>query len=139
MTGPLAADLNAQVRQTAAELYATAQPRDVLGGAFAMEPADQVVIREVDFKFKDGQRLRLAQTLPSARPPFEWLVEITSDMGEADYFKHYLLRPDDIVLAQRKDLIPIDDAEAQVILADLAAATVAVAAGQLKATRKKRS
>ena len=140
MTGSLSAELSSQIRSAAAQLYAVGPaPRDVLGEAFAMEPGDQVVIREVDLKFKDGQRLRIAETVPEARPPFEWLLEITSDMGRADYFKHYLIRANDIVLAQRKELIPIDDQEARVVLTDLAAAAAALAAGQLKATRKKRS
>jgi hypothetical protein len=141
MTTPLSPELAAQVRRAAAALYTDGpQPRrEVLGEALAMDAADRVVLREVDIKLKDGQRLRVAQTTPEARPPFEWLMEITSDIGEADYFKHYLIRADDIVLAERKDLYPIDDTEAELILHDLAVARAAMEAGELKATRKKRS
>jgi hypothetical protein len=85
------------------------------------EKPDQVVAREVDLR-SGPNRLRIAATESSARPPFQWLLEITSDMGEADYFKHYLVREDDIVLAQRKVLTPLDDKEAEVVLSDLQAA-----------------
>ena len=67
------------------------------------------------------RRGEIAATLPNARPPFDWLMEITSELGVADYFKHYLIRENDIVLAHRKTLTPIDDLEAKIILADLAA------------------
>lgn len=93
--------------------------RAVLAREFAMEEdPDRVVASEVDVRW-GSERLRIAATEASARPPFEWLMEITSNVGEADYFKHYLVRDDDIVLAQRKVLTPIDAAEAQLIMHDL--------------------
>lgn len=97
--------------------------REVPGEKFAMDEAPQaIVLREVDIQLGDGERLRIAVSDPAARPPFEWLMEITSEIGESDYIKHYLVRDHDIVLAQRKVLTPIDDHEAQIILADLATA-----------------
>jgi hypothetical protein len=104
-------------------IYDQAEPkRAVTAQAFAMEEnPDSVVVHEVDVKW-EGERLRIAKTEASARPPFEWLVEITSDIGESDYFKHYLIRENDVVLAQRKVLTPIDQEEADIILADLKAA-----------------
>lgn len=93
--------------------------RDVRASDFAMDgDQERVVAHEVDLRH-EGERLRVAVTEPSARPPFEWLLEITSDVGEADYFKHYLIREHDVVLAQRKVLTPIDQQEADVILRDL--------------------
>jgi hypothetical protein len=49
-------------------------------------------------------------------------MERSSDVGEADYFKHYLVRAHDIVLAQRKVLTPLDAEEAGVLRGDLDAA-----------------
>ncbi len=121
--GPRAShDLEEQIRREAVELYDTVpEKRAVKGEAFAMDDAEQIVIYEVDIRLPEGQRLRIAMTEASARPPFEWLTEITSDIGEpGDYFKHYLIRDTDIMLAQRKELTPIDDQEAELILHDLA-------------------
>jgi hypothetical protein len=93
--------------------------REVRAREFAMEDnPDRVVVDEVDVKH-EGERLRIAVTKPEARPPFEWLLEITSDIGEADYFKHYLVREEDVVLAQRKVLTPLDAEEAELVLVDL--------------------
>jgi hypothetical protein len=116
------------VTRAALELYEVApKPREVTAAAFAMEGGDpdRVVVTEALVKLEDG-RVRVAQTKPAERPPFEWLIEITSDIGETDYFKHYLVRENDIVLAQRKVLTPIDEAEAAIILADLTAARAAL-------------
>jgi len=82
---------------------------------------DPVVVYEAQVRWPDG-RMRVAKTSPAARPPFEWLIEITSNVNETDYFKHYLILENTVVLAQRKVLTPIDDQEAAVVLADLAVA-----------------
>lgn len=105
-------------------MFIKTEPKQALTGAkFALEDRpDAVVARSVELRGPEGGRLRIAVTEADARPPFEWLYEITSDVGEADYFKHYLVREGDIVLALRKVLTPIDDAEAELILADLATA-----------------
>jgi hypothetical protein len=101
--------------------------RSVTAGDFSMEDnPERVVVKEVEVKW-DGERLRVARTEEDARPPFEWLYEVSSDVGDTDYFKHYLARAEDIVLAQRKVLTVIDEPEAEVLEADLRAAI-----GQLK-------
>jgi hypothetical protein len=112
------------IQSIAQSIFDDAEPkRAVRASEFAMEDEpDRIVVHEVDLKWGDGNRLRIASTQENARPPFEWLLEITSDIGETDYFKHYLIRANDIVLAQRKVLTPIDKAEARVILHDLALA-----------------
>jgi hypothetical protein len=120
---PVGPDVRERVAALAKSIFVAAEPkRAVTAREFAMEEKpDQVVAREVDLR-SGPNRLRIAATESSARPPFQWLLEITSDMGEADYFKHYLVREDDIVLAQRKVLTPLDDKEAEVVLSDLQAA-----------------
>jgi hypothetical protein len=121
---PVGPDVRERVLALAKSIFAAAETkRAVTAREFAMadQPPDEVVAREVDLR-SGPERLRIAATEPSARPPFEWLLEITSDVGESDYFKHYLVRDDDIVLAQRKVLTPIDAEEAEVVLADLRAA-----------------
>jgi hypothetical protein len=118
---PVGDDMREEIMKLAQKFYDTApKRRDVTAEAFAMEgdPA-RVVVHEAEIKTKDGERMRVAATEPTARPPFEWLLEITSDVGEADYFKHYLIREHDVVLAQRKVLTPIDSAEADLVLEDL--------------------
>lgn len=121
---PIGGELRARVAEMAQRVFEAAEPkREVRAAEFAMEDQpDRVVAREVDLHSEDG-RLRIAATLPEARPPFEWVLEITSDIGETDYFKHYLVREQgDVVLAQRKVLTPLDAAEAEVVLHDLRAA-----------------
>ena len=109
-----------QIQKLAQQVYDQSEPkRAVTAGEFAMDgDPDIVVARQIDLK-NDGERIRVAVTEESARPPFEWLLEITSDVGESEYFKHYLIREHDIMLAQRKVLTPVDDVEAEIILADL--------------------
>jgi hypothetical protein len=128
---PVGADLRTRILDAARALFeAAGRKRDVPAGEFAMDgDPKRVVVHEADVRW-DAGRLRVAKTEPSARPPFEWLYEITSDVGEADYFKHYLVREDDVVLAQRKVLTPVDDEEAQLILSDLREAHTALAASQ---------
>lgn len=112
----------------AQRVYGAALKRqNLLAHQFAMDGDGQRVVATQAEVAWDGGRVRVAHSRPEARPPFEWRYEITSDVGEADYFKHYLIRDNDIVLAQRKILTPIDDTEAAVILADLAAAEAALA------------
>lgn len=113
-------EVRAEILKMAKALYDESPvKREVRAREFAMdENPEQVVVREVDLRSGDD-RLRVAVTVPAARPPFEWLVEITSDIGEADYFRHYLIRDHDVVLAQRKVLTPVDGVEANKIIADL--------------------
>jgi hypothetical protein len=125
--GPtIGAEKRAEIVRAAEELFEAAgdrRRRESRASEFELEIEDDpVVTREADVHWPDG-RLRIAKTTPEARPAFEWLIEITSNVGETDYFKHYLVLDQDVVLAQRKVLTPIDDAEADMILADLAAAS----------------
>lgn len=116
--------MRTEILKIARSLYDSAPvKREVRAKDFAMDgDQERVVAHEVDLRH-EGERLRVAVTEPSARPPFEWLLEITSDVGEADYFKHYLIREHDVVLAQRKVLTPIDQQEADLILSDLQTAS----------------
>lgn len=113
-------NVRAEIMKLAKALYdEVPTKREVLAKDFAMEEnPERIVVREVDLRSGDD-RLRVAVTTPDARPPFEWLVEITSDIGEADYFRHYLIREHDVVLAQRKVLTPVDAVEADRIITDL--------------------
>lgn len=117
---PAQTGLRNDIMTLARSIYDEVEPkRTVKAADFAMEESpEEVVVREVDLR-NGPERLRVAMTDPAARPPFEWLLEITSDIGEADYFKHYLVREHDVVLAQRKELTPVDDQEAATILSDL--------------------
>lgn len=125
---PISSQRDAALRVTLAELFEELPDlREIRGGDYAMEPADQVVIHERSVKLPDGQRYRLARTMPEARPPFEWIYEVSSDINEIDYFKHYLVRDNDIVFAMRKELTPIDEIEAQIIEADVATLRLAMA------------
>ncbi len=122
--GPAASrDLDAKIRREALALFELMpDKKPVLGEALAMDEIDLLVLEVAEILDEAGNKFKLSVTRPSARPPFEWLIEISSDLGESEYFKHYLVRDDDIVLAQRKVLTPIDEAEADIILADLAEA-----------------
>jgi hypothetical protein len=117
---PVGAEMRTEILELAQEIFREAEPkRTVRARDFAMEEnPDQEVVDEVDLRH-DHERLRIALTRPEARPPFEWLLEITSDIGESEYFKHYLIRDHDVVLAQRKVLTPVDAEEAALILSDL--------------------
>ncbi len=125
---PISEDARLQLMELIDRLYASAPAkREVTAGEFAMEESpERIVVREIDLKW-DDQRIRIGRTLDEARPPFEWVYEISSDMGESEYFKHYLVRESDIVLAQRKVLTVIDDEEAAILRADLEEALSATA------------
>ena len=120
---PISRERTAEIVAAIEALYEQLPIRkDVLGADYQMEPSGNVVIRVREVGKKPNPRLRIGATDPSARPPFEWLYELTSDATEAEYFKHYLVLEDEIVLAHLKVLTPIDEAEAQVILDDLGVA-----------------
>jgi hypothetical protein len=120
---PISAERRHEIQERAEAVFAGAsRVRSVPASQFELEaPGDPVVVHEAEVRFGED-RLRVGKSVPAFRPPFEWLLEITSNVGEADYFKHYLILEDQIVLAQRKVLTPIDEAEARVVLADLEAA-----------------
>jgi hypothetical protein len=124
---PISQQRDSQLREVIARLFdELPDQRDIKATDYGMEPADQVVIHARSMKLPDGQRLRLAQTEPAVRPPFEWRYELSSDVDEVDYFKHYLVRDHDIVFAMRKILTPIDDIEAAIIEADIATVRLAL-------------
>ena len=108
------------IRERIEALYADKSLwRDIPGSDFVMEPGDVTVVQELDVMTDQG-RFRLAATLPTARPPFEWLFEITSEINTGTAMRHYLVREADIVVAERRTLTPLDDEEANIILDDLA-------------------
>ncbi len=126
-SGKLSKQLNSEIRRAVADIFPLFPTKKAyFGRDYAMDEADMLVVEAAEIKSEDG-RFRLAYSLPESRPPFEWEYEITSEYNELDYFKHYLVRADDIVLALRKDLIPIDDQEARLILEDLQRAARAIA------------
>ena len=117
---PISRERTAELTTRITELYRLLPlRREIKGADYLMEPADKTVIEVGELKIKDGPRLRIGATETDARPPFEWLYEVTSDVTPADYFKHYLVFEDHIALAHLKVLTPIDEAEAEVILSDL--------------------
>lgn len=109
--------------ELAGAVFAAAPRHHVLTAAeFMFEgEGNRTVAEEATLDTPDG-RLRIAYSQPAERPPFEWQWEITSDMGESDFFKHYLIRENDVVLAQKRVLTPIDDFHAGIVLGDLRAA-----------------
>lgn len=112
--------LELKIRQAVEELFQRIPSKKTfLGAAYAMDEAEMVVVEAGEIDCVEDGRFRLAYSVPEARPPFEWIYEITSEIHEEDYFKHYLVRDHDIVLAQKKILTPIDDVEGEVILADI--------------------
>lgn len=125
--GGLAAGQRETIIALASQILTKVQAQPVTGAEYAMEPADRVVMHQVDMELLEG-RLRVGMTEPDARPPFEWEVEITSELGESDYWKHYLVQAHDIVLAHRRELTPIDAAEAEMIISELEAVLQSLAA-----------
>lgn len=90
------------------------------GRDLAMDDANLVVSRTAKINLGENIGLiSLAESEAAARPPFEWLVEVTSEIGEGDYLRHYLVRDDDMVLAHRKVLTEVDNEEAYLLIADL--------------------
>ena len=125
--GKLSDELNREIRDAVAALFAKFPSKKLYYGRdYAMDETDMLVVEAVEVK-SDLGRFRLAYSIPEARPPFEWEYEITSEYDEKDYFKHYLIRADDIVVAQRKVLLPIDDTEARLILHDITLADMELA------------
>ena len=98
-------------------LYAKGGWRQIPGSDFVMEPGEAIVMEELDVMTEYG-RFRLAATKATARPPFEWLYEITSEINTDGGIRHYLVREEDIVSAERRTLTPLGDADAQLVLSD---------------------
>jgi hypothetical protein len=122
--GPLDQELDIEIRRTAQELFELFPvKKSFYGRDYAMDDVDMLVVEAAEYKGEAG-RFRLAYSVPASRPPFEWEYEITSEFNELDYFKHYLVQADGIVLAQRKILLPIDNTEGELILRDMELARV---------------
>ena len=90
------------------------------GHDLAMDEEELVVSKVAKFDLGDEVgTVTVARSEAVARPPFEWLAEITCEINDAGYLKHYLVRDSDVVLAHRKVLTEIDNAEAERIITDL--------------------
>jgi hypothetical protein len=90
------------------------------GSDLAMDDEDEVVCEYTKIDMGDDIGvITVAKSKEYARPPFEWIVEVTSEIGESEYFRHYLIRDDDMVLAQRKVITEVDDEEARLLIIDL--------------------
>jgi hypothetical protein len=90
------------------------------GRDLAMDDEDLLVSKVAKFDLgEEVGTVTVARSEAIARPPFEWLAEITCDINDVGYLKHYLVRESDVVLAHRKVLTEIDDQEAERIIGDL--------------------
>ena len=118
---PVAADLRQHIVELVNDILECApKVKSQYGRDMAMDDADMLVSRSVKIDLGESEDvISLAQSEPSARPPFEWLVEVTSEIGESDYLRHYLIRDHDMVLAHRKVLTEVDDQEAKNLIDDL--------------------
>lgn len=135
---PVSPELRARLLQLSEELLAAAPERKpILGGDLAMEEAELVIGERAKLEFPDGATLEVALSRPEGRPPIEWLAEITSTIDEGDYFKHYLVRDDDLVMAHRKTIIDIDDEEARMVENELLMGLRAISEGGLKVKRRR--
>lgn len=109
---------------TSEELYKNCQEL-VEQGEFATVTAEEtmadelapntVVIKKIKVKLTEGY-IELQVTTPEARPPFEWLAEITWDTGE---YCHYLVRKEGIFAARGKELTPVTPIQLESILQHL--------------------
>lgn len=135
---PVNPELRERILRLAAQVLDQAPERKpILGGDLAMDEDDLVIGERAKLEFPDGSTLEVALSKPEGRPPIEWLAEITSTIDEGDYFKHYLVRDDDFVMAHRKTIIDIDDEEAQMVARELEGTLRAIAEGGLKIRRKR--
>lgn len=119
---PVSEDLRRQVLDEITRLVKTSPAANAVRAEdYVLEPADAIVLDHALIQTEEGD-VDLNVTRDGWSPPFEWLAEVTSSLPGADYLKHYLVRESDIVLAHRRELTVIDDAEARRIMEDLAAA-----------------
>ncbi len=137
-TPPVSPELRAEVFETARRVLAAApEMRPLYGRELAMEEEDALIAERAKLELADGATMEVALSRPEGRPPIEWLAEITSTINEEDYFKHYLVRDADLVLALRKTIIPIDDEEARMVLSELQLTLDAILNGGLKVRRRR--
>lgn len=117
---PVRPELREQIVDLVQQIIAIApKTKQQFGRDLIMDDTELLVSESARITFDDGAVISLAQSTPAARPPFEWLVEITSELEASDYLKHYLVRQDDMVLAHRKVITEVDDQEAEALVADL--------------------
>lgn len=70
--------------------------------------------------FQNGSRkIEINVTTPKARPTFEWLAEITIDDKSDGTYKHFLVRPTDIVETYGKSVIDVEPNTAKSLAAEL--------------------
>lgn len=117
---PVSPALRQQIIDAVSRLLAAApKVKNYYGRDLAMDDEELIVSRSAMYNLGDEGTITVALSEEVARPPFEWIVEITSEIGQSDYLKHYLVRDEDVVLAHRKVLTEVDDEEAKLLLADL--------------------
>jgi hypothetical protein len=88
--------------------------KTVTGAEFDMEPATMIVAHSVKVGLEDGEYVRVHATTPDARPPFEWLLELTT------LDDHFLLFDDGrLVRAVKKDLFPLKPGDGEWLIGQL--------------------
>lgn len=120
-TPPVQPELRETIIELVGQIIASApKVKQQFGRDLAMDQLDLLVSESTKISFGDGQGMvNVAQSMAAARPPFEWIVEITSEIRDSDYLKHYLVRDNDVVLAHRKVLTEVDNQEAEELIDDL--------------------
>ncbi len=100
---PISSERFKAITSLAANLFADLPNKRLIHGeALSMDDPEMIVLETAEVLDQDGNKFKLSATKPEACPPFEWLYEISSDLGHSEYFRHYLIRDTDIVLAQPK-------------------------------------
>jgi hypothetical protein len=118
---PVSPELRQQIIDLVVEILERASKvKPLYGRDFAMDAADAYVGARANLDLgEEIGSISLAQAEPGTEPPFEWIVEVTSEIGESEYLRHYLVRENDVVLAHRKVLTEVDDKEATSLIDDL--------------------
>jgi hypothetical protein len=118
---PVAPELRQRIIELVAAILDRApKVKTLYGRDLAMDEEDAVVGRSAKLDLgEEVGTVSVAESEPSARPPFEWIVEVTSEINSVDYLKHYLVRDDDMMLAHRKVLTEVGDREAKLLIIDL--------------------
>jgi hypothetical protein len=89
----------------------------VMGEAVAADPAGQPAVYRVGISLTGDDITKLNATVPSARPPFEWLAEIMIDLSHSDELRHYLLKDDyQLVFAFKKEFYPVSEPEVKDVI-----------------------
>jgi hypothetical protein len=71
-------------------------------------PPSIIAVDNLKVPLPGGLTIEISHTRPAARPPFEWLTEITLASADKTYYKHYLTTLDGrLVEAIRKDFFPV--------------------------------